>query len=212
MNFFKQNIALILLFTIGSVYAKRTGTIQTPITQPTQPRTPVIQPQQTPVIEKGQQFPFQGARYTEILYILESKTPDSSDFSTLRNIKHEAELQMKFIQERKPDLRAKRWVIRNAADIETYSDILTALQQNTPDSSDFSTLKNIITEVDRQIQSIQSRGKKPIIQPIQPVTGELRYTEILSALKQNVPDSSDFSTLNNIITEATRQRDQLIRK
>src|SRR5579872_1756090 len=50
--------------------------------------------------------------------------------------------------------------------------------------------------------------QQPIIQNqpyIQPQRGELTYGQILSALKQNAPDSSDFAALNNIKNEVDRQ-------
>ncbi len=200
MKLIKNTSLLLLLFSITIIQTKQTGaksvyTSETPM----QPKTPIIRPQQIPII-------LEGPRYTEILFILKSKTPDSSDFSTLNDIKHEAEFQINLIQERKPDLRARRWRIRSAADIETYSDILTALKQKSPDSSDLSTLRNIITEVDHQLQSIQNRGKKPTIQPFQPIVPKgPTYTEILRLLKDNNPDSSDFQTLQDIIYEAERQ-------
>jgi len=213
MNY--KNISIVLLLCIiNNVHAKRTGITKAPVTQPTQPRPQIIQPQQQPAINPFEFLP----KYTQILYILKDKTPDSSDFSTLKNIRGEADTQIKLIQERKPDLRAKVFNIKTADDIETYSDIYNALKQNSADSSDFSTLNNIKNEAEKQMRQLEEAvQKKPVVQPVggqlrYPVVGELRYSEILSALKKNVPDSADFSTLNNIVTEATRQRDSLIRK
>lgn len=212
MNFFK-NIALLIVLTpcINSIQAKQTGARTTSAYIPQPQQQIPTRPVQQPITPNRPNQPFRsGPTYTDILAILRNSNPDSSDFSTLNNIKNEAETQINLLKDRQVDMRAKVHKINDISEIQTYTDIYRALQQRLADSSDYSTLNNIKNEAETQMKKLQNEVQRERV-IIRPRTGELTYSQILNALKQNAPDSSDFSTLNNIITEATKQRDSLIK-
>jgi hypothetical protein len=192
MKYIRSTLTLIALFAIGSVDAR----------QPSEKKQPQKQQQPKPTILDTM------PTHSEILSLLEKKKPtESADFFPLKSIKDEAEYQINLIQKNEHDMRAKRFDIKKAADMQTYNDISQALKQRSPESTALSTLNNIKLAAEQQIKLVpKAVQKKPVIQP---ATGKLTYNEILSALRENSPSSSDFSTLSNIILEATKQRDQL---
>jgi hypothetical protein len=209
MKFFK-NIALLIVLTtcINSIQAKQMGQKNVSQGYGQQQQIPTG-PVQEPIIPNIPNQPFtSGPTYTDILALFRDKNPDSSDFSTLKNIKNEAETQINFLKNRQMDTRAKINRINDIREIQTYSDIYRALQQRLADSSDYSTLNNIKIEAEGQLRKLENAmHRNPVIQA---KTGELTYSQILNALKQNTPDSSDFSTLNNIINEAQNQKNYLL--
>jgi hypothetical protein len=100
MKYIKSVVTIVALFGVASAHAKQVGKQTTPVTQPKP--TPVI-PQPGPIIRQEPRpviipQPEAGPTYSEILYSLQKKKPDSSDISNLRNIKHEAERQIEQIQ------------------------------------------------------------------------------------------------------------------
>src|SRR5438128_1975628 len=112
MNY--KNISIVLLLCImNNAHAKRTGQAATTQAAPIKENKPFA-------LLFG--VPFNPTTYTEILTILKSKKPNSSNVSDLNNIKREAEYQINLIQNNRPDLRAKRFNIKSTADIKTHHD------------------------------------------------------------------------------------------
>ncbi len=142
------------------------------------------------------------------LYSKRKKPTESANFFPLKGIKEEAEYQIDLIQQNKRGMRAKIFDIKDAADMQTYKDILQALKQRSPDSADLSTLNNILFAAEEQIKQVPKLvQEKPIIQP-QPQPKELpqeEYTQILNQLKVLQPSTNDWDALRKIKDEVVEQ-------
>jgi hypothetical protein len=194
-------LTIIACFTALSATAKQVGKKTETVTQPSpvQPNPPVNmnRPRPAPIQTIFDTMP----TYSEILSLLKKKKPDSSDFTTLNNIKNEAEYQINFIRNKEADFRARIFNIKQPADMKTYTDIYNALKQRTPDSSDFTTLNNIIYEVEKQIKNIQVS----VQQPQQKQAPQKGYTQILTQLQNIQPTQDDWDTLRAIKDEVIDQ-------
>jgi len=102
MKNFNIILSILLLCTTSSIFTVKTTT---KTSARTRRRTPAKRPTRTPIAKRQpviqQEEPLQEAftlRYSEILSTLKQKTPDSSDISTLRNIKTEVERQINQIE------------------------------------------------------------------------------------------------------------------
>lgn len=116
MKCIKNTLTVVALCGMLTTIAKQVGSKTTAQPQPKPNPTPYVQPTPRPYVQpKPAPYypqPQAGPTYTEILSSLKSKTPDSSDISTLNNIKNEAERQINFIKK-----TVARQPIRNIQDL-----------------------------------------------------------------------------------------------
>ena len=115
MKQIKKTVVIIACCAVLSTHTKQVGNKGASPVQPSPTPINYPQPKPAPIINTNQPRPKPspyypqpqtGLTYSEIYASLKSKTPDSSDFATLNNIKTEAEKQIKQIQvsvERKPN-------------------------------------------------------------------------------------------------------------
>jgi hypothetical protein len=179
-------LTIIACFAISSAYAKQTGTTKTN-----------VQPANQTIFDTM-------PTYEEILSVLKKKKPTvANDFSYLKRIKDEAEYKINLIENKEYDGRAKRFDIKTASDMKTYSDILTAFELRSANPTDVKVLTDIKNQAEQQLKKFE------LVQPLVQPKENPKYRKILSLLQESHPTSSDLTTLNNIILEATMQRDQL---
>jgi hypothetical protein len=94
MKHIKRTLIILTLFSALSIQAKQMGQKKVSQGYGQQQQIPTG-PVQEPIIPNIPNQPFtSGPTYTDILALFRDKNPDSSDFSTLKNIKNEAETQI----------------------------------------------------------------------------------------------------------------------
>jgi hypothetical protein len=180
------NKALIIVAccTILSTNTKQIGKKTEPITQP----QPAPMPQPKTIFDTM-------PTYEQILSLLENKKPELSDRLTLENIKNEARYKIDLIQKNEHDLRAKRYDIRQASDMKTYRNILSALEQRPALSKDDQILVQIKHAAEQQMEQLE---KEHQIQP-------KGYYQILNQLKKMQPTYKDENALRDIKDEVEKQ-------
>lgn len=190
MKQINKGLIIIACFAISSAHAKQTGARTTSSRQPTTTTTTL------PALQTKQTIFDTMPTYAEILALLNNKKPTiSKDFVNLQAIEEEAKYKLQLIKQESVDVRAKIFDIKTANQMRTYHDIEKAFKQRSADPADFEILKDIKSAAKRQLKEFKQ--------------GNPTYREILSTLQNTRPTSSDLATLNNIILEATDQRDQL---